>query len=82
MPEIGEVYNCQGDLFEVTMVDPGNYQTAQAGGEWEDAVEFKHREQETAARFVLSVDAFLSSYFPVDDDDEEQLEHPPEGEQF
>jgi hypothetical protein len=64
-PEVGAVYNYEGQNFAVTRVDPDSFVVFGNDDEWTDAIEFTDHvgEGETATvRYVMALDLFVESY--------------------
>ena len=64
VPEVGAIYNYEGDNYKVTRVEPDHFLTSE-GELWCDAIEFTDHveEGETATiTYVMPLDLFVESY--------------------
>ena len=64
VPEVGSIYNYEGDNYKVTRVEPDHFLTSE-GDLWCDAIEFTDHvaEGETATiLYVMPLDLFVESY--------------------
>ena len=85
-PEVGAVYNYEGQNFEVTRVDPQSFVVFD-GADWVDAIEFTdHVEsaQTATVTYVMALDLFVGSYESgiIEEGEEDDGEEPPEATQL
>jgi hypothetical protein len=65
VPQVGAVYNYEGQNYEVTRVDPKSFVVFGNDDEWTPAIEFTDHvsDAETATvDYVMALDLFVESY--------------------
>lgn len=84
-PEVGAVYNYEGQNFVVTRVEPDSFLTLSDEADWTDAIEFTDHvgDGETATvSYVMALDLFVESYAlgVIEEGADNDDEAPPEAE--